>query len=585
MTTQKTTHNTAIDPVTLAVLKGRLEQIADEMDATLYRSAFNPIIAEARDACHGLYHAETGATLVQGTNGLPIFVGAMAFAVKAVIDKVAREGDLHPDDIFLFNDPYDGGTHLNDFRLVRPIFRQGRLFCWMASVGHWLDIGGNVPGNFNARATDSFQEGVRIPPVKLVKAGAMNHDLLAILAANSRVPLSNYGDLNGQLNALDLGVRRLTELLDEHGEDTVAAAFDAFTARAEALMRSALSKLPDGTYSFEDYLDNDGITADRLRIALDLTIAGDRMVLDFSRSAAPCAGPLNIAYSTAVACCYVALKHVFTDVPANAGCLNPITFVIPETTLLAVKPPKPVGGYTETILRVIGVVFGALALADPSRATAAPFGTINALSLAGHRPDGSRWVMFSFFGGGLGGNPESDGLNHANNPISTATIPPVEILEAAYPVMFTQWALRPDSAGAGLHRGGLGAVYEIEALTAADVFLLGERGVFPPFGVAGGTPAALNRFVWQSDEGEKSPPLASKVTDVKVRDGQRVRLETPGGGGWGDPLRRDAEAVARDVRLGYLGAEAARSAYGVALTDDGALDVAATAALREPSAA
>ncbi|QCN97071.1 hydantoinase B/oxoprolinase family protein (plasmid) [Azospirillum argentinense] len=585
MTTQKTTHNTTIDPVTLAVLKGRLEQIADEMDATLYRSAFNPIIAEARDACHGLYHAETGATLVQGTNGLPIFVGAMAFAVKAVIDKVAREGDLHPDDIFLFNDPYDGGTHLNDFRLVRPIFRQGRLFCWMASVGHWLDIGGNVPGNFNARATDSFQEGVRIPPVKLVKAGVMNHDLLAILAANSRVPVSNYGDLNGQLNALDLGVRRLTELLDEHGEDTVAAAFDAFTARAEALMRSALSKLPDGTYSFEDYLDNDGITADRLRIALDLTIAGDRMVLDFSRSSAPCAGPLNIAYSTAVACCYVALKHVFTDVPANAGCLNPITFVIPETTLLAVKPPKPVGGYTETILRVIGVVFGALALADPARATAAPFGTINALSLAGHRPDGSRWVMFSFFGGGLGGNPESDGLNHANNPISTATIPPVEILEAAYPVMFTQWALRPDSAGAGLHRGGLGAVYEIEALTAADVFLLGERGVFAPFGVAGGTPAALNRFVWQSDEGEKSPPLASKVTDVKVRDGQRVRLETPGGGGWGDPLRRDAEAVARDVRLGYLGAEAARCAYGVALTDDGALDVAATAALRETSAA
>ncbi|AIB13544.1 hydantoin utilization protein B (plasmid) [Azospirillum argentinense] len=580
-----TTKSHTIDPVTLAVLKGRLEQIADEMDATLYRSAFNPIIAEARDACHGLYHAETGATLVQGTNGLPIFVGAMAFAVKAVIDKVAREGDLHPDDIFLFNDPYDGGTHLNDFRLVRPIFRQGRLFCWMASVGHWLDIGGNVPGNFNARATDSFQEGVRIPPVKLVKAGAMNHDLLAILAANSRVPVSNYGDLNGQLNALDLGVRRLSELLDEHGEDTVAAAFDAFTARAEALMRSALSKLPDGTYSFEDYLDNDGITADRLRIVLDLTIAGDRMVLDFSRSSVPCAGPLNIAYSTAVACCYVALKHVFTDVPANAGCLNPITFVIPETTLLAVKPPKPVGGYTETILRVIGVVFGALALADPARATAAPFGTINALSLAGHRPDGSRWVMFSFFGGGLGGNPESDGLNHANNPISTATIPPVEILEAAYPVMFTQWALRPDSAGAGLHRGGLGAVYEIEALTAADVFLLGERGVFAPFGVAGGTPAALNRFVWQSDEGEKSPPLASKVTDVKIRDGQRVRLETPGGGGWGDPRRRDAEAVARDVRLGYLGRDAARSAYGVALTDDGALDVAATAALRETPAA
>lgn len=574
-----------IDPVTLAVLKGRLEQIADEMDATLYRSAFNPIIAEARDACHGLYHPETGATLVQGTKGLPIFVGAMAFAVRAVIDKVAREGGLAPGDTFLFNDPYDGGTHLNDFRLVRPIFREGRLFCWLASVGHWLDIGGNVPGGFNARATESFQEGVRIPPVKLVKAGVMNEDLLAILAANSRVPVSNYGDLNGQLNALDLGERRLAELLDDYGDATVARAFEAFSQRAEAMMRAAIRALPDGTYSFEDFLDNDGITDTPLTIALDLTIAGDAMTLDFSRTSAPCAGPLNIAYSTAVACCYVALKHVFTDVPANAGCLAPITFVIPETTLLGVKPPKPVGGYTETILRVIGVVFGALAQADPTRATAGPFGTINALSLAGHRADGSLWVMFSFFGGGLGGNPQTDGLNHANNPISTATIPPAEIMEAAYPVLFTQWALRPDSAGAGAHRGGLGAVYEIEALTDTDVFLLGERGKFAPFGVAGGEPAALNRFVWQSDAGERSPPLISKVTDVKIRAGQRVRLETPGGGGWGDPHARDPERVARDVRLGYITAATARRAFGVAVADDGTLDMTQTAALRRGAAA
>src|SRR6478735_5868413 len=171
-----------LDPITFAILTGRLEQIADEMDATLYRSAFNPIIAEARDACHGLYHPVTGATLVQGTNGLPIFVGAMAFAVKAVIDKVEREGGLEPGDTFLFNDPYDGGTHLNDFRLVRPIFRNGKLFAWLASVGHWLDVGGNVPGNFNAKANESFQEGVRIPPVKLVRSGALQHDIIDILA-------------------------------------------------------------------------------------------------------------------------------------------------------------------------------------------------------------------------------------------------------------------------------------------------------------------------------------------------------------------------------------------------------------------
>ncbi len=572
----------ALDPVTLAILKGRLEQIADEMDATLYRSAFNPIIAEARDACHGLYHAQTGATLVQGTTGLPIFVGAMAFAVKAVIDKVGREGGLEPGDTYIFNDPYDGGTHLNDFRLVRPLFRRGELFCWLASVGHWLDIGGNVPGGFNSRATESFQEGVRIPPVKLISRGAINQDIIAILSANSRVPQSNYGDLVGQLNALDLGERRLTGLLDEFGESVVAEAFEAFTRRAEALMRANIAALPDGTYSFEDYLDNDGVSDERLTIALDLTIAGDGMTLDFSRSSGPCAGPLNIARSTAVACCYVGLKHVFTDVPANAGCLAPIHFVIPDTTLLCVHAPKPVGGYTETILRVIGVIFGALAKAMPDRATAAPFGTINALSLAGKRADGQSWVMFSFFGGGLGGNPETDGLNHGNNPISMATIPPAEILEASYPILFTQWALRPDSAGAGLHRGGLGAIYEIEALAAggADVFLLGERGRYAPFGVNGGGCAALNRFHWQTDDGEASPPLASKVTDVKIRAGQRVRLETPGGGGWGDPLARDPARIARDVRLGYVTAEAARAAYRVALDAQGEIDVSGTKSLR-----
>ena len=541
-----------IDPVTLAILKGRLEQIADEMDATLFRSAFNPIIAEAKDACHGLYHAETGETLVQGTSGLPIFVGAMAFAVKAVIDKVARDGDLRPGDTFIFNDPYEGGTHLNDFRLVRPIFRQGKLFCWMASVGHWLDVGGNVPGGYNPKATESFQEGFRIPPVRLIRDGVISQDVLDILAANSRVPTSNWGDLNGQLNALDLGERRVHALIDEHGEALVTEAFAAFSTRAEALMRAAIGSLPDGTYAFEDVLDNDGITDDPLTIALDLTIAGDSMVLDFSRSSPATQGPINIARSTTIAGCYVALKHVFTEVPANAGCLRPITFVVRDGSLLGATAPRPVAGYTETVLRLIGVIFGALAKADPARATAAPFGTINALSLAGHRADGSRWVMFSFFGGGLGGNPESDGLNHANNPISTATIPPVEILEAAYPVMFTQWALRPDSAGQGQHRGGLGAVYEIEALTDASVSLLGERGKVAPFGVHGGTSAALNRFTWQSAEGEKSPPMVSKVTGVELRAGQRLRLETPGGGGWGDPALRDPAAAGRDLRLGYV---------------------------------
>lgn len=571
-----------IDPILLAVLNGRLVQIADEMDATLYRSAFNPIIAEAHDACHGLYHAETGATLVQGTTGLPIFVGAMAFAVKAVIDKAKTDGNLEEGDTYIFNDPYDGGTHLNDFRLVRPLFWNGKLFAWLASVGHWLDVGGNVPGNFNAKATESFQEGFRIPPVKLTRAGVMQHDIIDILGANSRVPQSNWGDLNGQLNALDLGERRFHALLKDYSAELIVNALDVLTARAEMLMRANIAELPDGVYSYDDFLDNDGITDKPLRIALDLTIKGDTMRLDFSRSSPPCDGPLNIALSTTVACCYVALKHIFTDVPANAGCLAPIDFNIPNTTLLGVSAPRPVGGYTETILRVIDTLFGAFAKVAPERANGSPYATINALSLSGWRDHGRRWVMFCFFGGGLGGNPETDGLNHGNNPISTATIPPAEILESLYPVMFTQWALRPDSGGPGFNRGGLGAIYEIEALVdgATDVSLLGERGKFPPFGVNGGKSAALNRFVYQTDGGEKTPPMVSKVTDVKIAQGQRVRLETPGGGGFGDPLTRDAARVGRDVRLGYVSRETARRDYGVAVSESGTVDLAATAKLR-----
>jgi N-methylhydantoinase B len=519
---------------------------------------------------------------VQGTSGLPIFVGAMAFAVKAVIDKVAHDSGLEQGDTFIFNDPYDGGTHLNDFRLVRPLMRGGKVFAWIASVGHWLDIGGAVPGNYNPKATESFQEGVRIPPVKLACAGIIQQDIVDILAANSRVPQSNWGDLNGQINALDLGERRLHALLDEYGDETITAALQALSARAEALMRSNIAALPDGTYSCDDFLDNDGVTDQPLRIALDLTIDGDTMRLDFSRSAPPCDGPLNIARSTAVASCYVALKHIFTDVPANAGCLAPIEFVIPDTTLLGVSAPRPVAGYTETILRVIDVIFGAFAKAVPERAQGSPFATINALSLAGWRADRQRWIMFCFFGGGLGGNPESDGLNHSNNPISTATIPPVEILESLYPVMFTEWALRPDSAGPGSHRGGLGAIYEIEALAdaGADVFLIGERGKYPPFGVNGGGPAALNRFTYETDHGVATPALVSKVTDISIRRGRKVRLETPGGGGFGVPATREPQRVVRDVRLGYVTPGAALRDYKVALHPDGSLDAGATAKLR-----
>lgn len=560
----------AMDPVTLAVLKGRLEQIADEMDATLYRSAFNPIIAEAHDACHGLYDANSGDTLVQGKSGLPVFVGAMAFAVRAAA-KVARErsgpDDPHAGmadgDTWLFNDPYEGGTHANDFKLVRPFFRGGKLFCYLASAAHWHDVGGAVPGNYNPAATECWQEAVQIPPVRIIRAGVLDADVLAILKANTRLPDSLWGDLNGQLAALELGVRRLHGLLDEYGDAVVLQAMGELRARAVKLMRSHIATLPDGRYSFSDILDNDGVKDESLTIALDMTVQGERMTLDFSRTSPQCAGPVNISRATAIAACYVALKHLFPDVPANAGVLDAVDFVLPDGLVISAARPRPVGGYTETILRMIDVIFSAAAQADPTRAVAQAYGTINALSIAGHRTDaarqGQRWVMFSFFGGGHGGHSGGDGLSHGNAPISTATIPPLEILEAAYPVRFTEWSLRADSGGDGQYRGGLGANYEIELLEQdAEVFIFGERGKSAPKGIAGGGEAAVNVFSYENNNEWKTPPMVSKMVGIKLKKGERVRLQTPGGGGYGAPADRLRSSRERDLALGYVTAGAAK---------------------------
>jgi N-methylhydantoinase B len=540
-----------LDPVTLAVLKGRLEQIADEMDATLYRSAFNPIIAEAHDACHGIYDAHSGDTMIQGKSGLPVFVGAMAFAVRAAIKVANTQGAMKEGDVWLFNDPYEGGTHANDFKLVKPIFREGQLFCFLASAAHWHDIGGNVPGNYNPSATECWQEAVQIPPVRIMSDDVMNADVLAILIANTRLPDSLWGDLNGQLAALELGNNRLNALLDQYGQAIILEAMQALRVSAQHLMRAEIQSLPDGNYHFEDTLDNDGVVDEPLTISLNMTVKGERLTLDFSNTSPACAGPVNISRATAVAACYVALKHVFPEVPANAGVLDAVEIVMPEGLLITAQRPRPVGGYTETILRMIDIIFSAVAQADSTRGVAQAYGTINALSIAGHRSDaaraGQRWVMFSFFGGGHGGHATGDGLNHGNAPISTATIPPLEILEAAYPIKFTQWSLRPNSGGDGQYRGGLGAIYEIELLeNSAQAFIFGERARAAPKGIAGGHEGALNRFTYHTQGAWHTPPMGSKMLGIQLVQGDKVRLETPGGGGYGAPAKRDPEARQHD---------------------------------------
>lgn len=571
-----------VDPVTLAVIKGRLEQIADEMDVTLFRAAFSPVIAEARDASHGIYEADTGDTLIQGKQGLPIFVGVMSFAVKTGIAKAEADGGAEDGDLWIFNDPYAGGTHLSDFKIVRPYFRDGELYCWLASVGHWHDVGGGVPGNYNPSATDCFQEGFVMPPVKLMDRGVIRDDVVAVLTANSRLPGSSYGDLMGQINSLDLGVRRMDDLLDEYGKDTVRNVFAELKARSAQQMRSLIGDLADGVYSTEEYLDNDGIEDEPLKIALDLTIDGGALTFDFARSSDACAGPMNISETTAIAATYVALKHVFRDVPANGGVLEPITFNIPEGTILSAVAPRPVGGYTETILRLIDIVFSTFAQVNPEIAPANGYGTINAVSINGRRPGESRpWVFFTFFGGGLGGHSDGDGLTHGNAPISMATVPPAEILESVLPVMFSEWAIRPDSAGPGKHRGGFGAIYEIELLDERGTgFVFAERGRFPSRGVAGGGDASLNVVSYEQDDGRHIPEMTSKAVDIRLRKGNRIRIESPGGGGYGPAMERDPDLVAEDVRLGFVSPENAQAQYGVVIADDGTVDDVATKAAR-----
>ncbi len=561
---------TAFDPVALAVIRGRLEQIVDEMDASLFRAAFSPVIAEARDGSHGIYETETGAMVAMGKTGLPVFIGAMSFATKAVIDRAEEDGGFLPGDAWLLNDPYVGATHLNDIKIIKPIFRNGRVFCHLASAGHWLDVGGNVPGNYNPRATDIMQEGVRIPPVKLFDQGELRQDVVDILLANTRMPNFSYGDLNAQLGALELGETRLHELLDDFGDDVIAQAMAEINSRAATQMRELISEIPDGTYAFEDNLDNDGITDAPLRIALELTVTGDRLILDFTGSAPCCAGPMNVTHATTVAVCFVALKHVFPEVPANAGCLSPIEFIIPDNSILSAPAPKPVSGYTENIMRTIDVIFGAMAQCAPDRVNGAAFSTINALMFSGRGNANQRFIMFTFFGGGLGGNPEGDGLSHGNAPIGMATIPPAEIQEAAYPIRINHWGLRPDSGGPGQFRGGLGCIYEFE-LTGeeADVVTFGERAIYPAFGVLGGGYGAPNRIVYDQADGKHSPALGAKLSGVRLVRGQSVRIESPGGGGYGPPADRAVEDIERDLRQGMISADGAERDYGVSVGVNG----------------
>lgn len=552
----------SLDPVTLAVIQAGLQQVCDEMDLTFSRAAFSPVIAEADDRSDGIYSAEDGSLIAQGSKGLPVFVGVMQFSTRRIIERIAAGETAAPEDgdIYIVNDPYLGGTHLMDVRFAMPFWRDGRIWCWLSNTGHWPDTGGMVPGGFSASAISAEQEGLRLPPVKLFRRGVLDRDLWQVIASNIRVSDQRIGDVKAQAAALLVGAERLAALLDRYGEPTVRAAIAEMRARAAAEMRALIGLIPEGRYRARAIVDSDGVVNEPLTIALEVTRTGDSLTFDFAGSSAPCAGPMNSVRATTLSSVYLAMRHIFPEVPISAGAFDPLQVTGIEGTFLDAAYPRPVSGCAaEVSQRIAEAVFAALVQALPDRVTAAPAGTSGNFGLGGDDPEtGAGYVMYQISGGGYGGNADHDGLSNGCSTIGISKAPPVEIMEQKYPVLYRRYALHEGSGGAGRHRGGFGLDYEIELLrgTARASFVM-DHGRVGPQGVLGGGDGAVNRVEVIRGTEVWVPPHLSKAQDIAMRAGDRVRVRTPGGGGYGDPADRDPEAVAEDVRLGRYDAATA----------------------------
>lgn len=574
----------SLDAITLSVIQAALQQACDEMDLTFSRAAFSPVIAEANDRSDGIYSAVDGALIAQGSQGLPVFVGVMQHSTKTIIEMIADGRCLPPDegDIYIVNDPYLGGTHLMDVRFAMPVWRDGKIFCWLSNTGHWPDIGGAVPGGFSASATAVEQEGLRLPPVKLFKKGRMDPEIYAIICSNIRVADQRIGDIRAQAAALHVGQDRLLQILDRYGDETVTEAIAELRRRAAGQMRAHIAALPDGTYRAQAFVDSDGVVDEPLTIALSVDKRGDTLSFDFAGSSKPCAGPMNSVLATTLSSVYLAMRHIFPDVPISAGAFEPLTVKRPEGTFLDARYPRPVSGCAaEVSQRIAEAVFAAMVQAAPDKVTAAPAGSSGNFALGGNDPARGRdYVMYQISGGGYGGNADHDGLSNGCSTIGISKSPPVEIMEQAFPVLYRRYALREGSGGAGRQRGGFGLDYEIELLRgAARASFVMDHGRFGPQGALGGGDGALNAVTVFRNGVAHVPKHLSKEQDIALSAGDRVKVGTPGGGGYGDPLARDPALVLRDVALGYYTAEQARQLFGVAIAD-GRIDEVATANLR-----
>ena len=556
-----------LDPVTLTVIQNGLIQVCNEMDLAFVRAAFSPVISEGMDRSDGIYDALDGALIAQGELGLPVFVGTMQFSTRAVIERVKTHyaGHVDPGDVFIVNDPYLGGTHLMDVRFVKPFFYKGELFAWLANTGHWPDVGGMVPGGFSASATEVEQEGLRLPPVKFWKKGEMDQEILAIILSNIRIADQRIGDIKAQAAALTTGELRLTMLIDRYGAETVRQAIAEMRHRAERQMRTRIAAIPDGTYEGSSQVDSDGVVDEPLTIKMKITKKGEDLTFDMSGSSPPCRGPMNSVIATTKSAIYLAIKHVFPEVPINSGTFEPLHIIEPEGTFLYARYPRPVSGCAaEVSQRIAEAVFAALTKAVPDLLFAAPAGTSGNLGVGGYDPErGRNYIMYLFTGGGYGGFQGGDGLSNGCSTIGISKMPPVEVLEQFFPVLFEEFSLHEGSGGAGEFRGGFGINYAIRLRRGeATVSMVMDHGRTGPQGVLGGRDGGVNRVAIQRDGAIYTPPHLSKDQDIRIGVGDVVRVSTPGGGGFGDPARRDPASIARDVARGYYGAEEAHEKFG-----------------------
>lgn len=545
----------SIDPITLSVIQAGLQQVCDEMDLSFSRAAFSPVIAEANDRSDGIYAAEDGALIAQGTGGLPVFVGTMQYSTRKLIEMIAAGtvAKPKPDDIYIVNDPYLGGTHLMDVRFARPFYRKGEIYCWLSNTGHWPDTGGAVPGGFSASATSVEQEGLRLPPVRLFKKGVLDQEIYSIICSNIRVADQRIGDVKAQAAALMVGEDRLNALLDKYGDDVVKAAIAELRVRSDTQMQAFIEEIPDGNYSSTAWIDSDGVVNEPLKIHLKIKKTKGHLQFDFSESSPPCMGPMNSVLATTLSSVYLAMRHIFPEVPISAGAFTPLEILQPKGTFLDAEYPRPVSGCAaEVSQRIAEAVFAALVEALPHRVTAAPAGTSGNFALGGFDPETGRdFVMYQLSGGGYGGNIDHDGLSNGCSTIGISKAPPVEIMEQNFPVLYHRYALREGSGGAGQHRGGLGLDYEVELRRGnARASFVMDHGRFGPQGALGGADGAVNEVeVWR--EGVKYiPEHLSKEQDIPLQAGDRVRVKTPGGGGYGSALERDLDLIKEDKRLG-----------------------------------